>query len=113
MNTIETIIKDINKLRKNTSNGWYIYHNYDFNIHIKGYKTWLQIYKINFQKGKLFSQFLIEVFKSSKSSLERVSIVVFLLILSNMKETEFAQTFTEERVMIPVSRLISAQRFEH
>lgn len=44
---IDNIIKDINKLRKNTSNGWYVYHNYDFNIHIKGYKTWLQICKIN------------------------------------------------------------------
>jgi len=46
-NIIDNIIKDINKLRKNASKGWYIYHNYDFNIHIKGYKTWLQIYKIN------------------------------------------------------------------
>ena len=44
---IDNIIKDINKLRKNTSNGWYVYHNYDFNVHIKGYKTWLQICKIN------------------------------------------------------------------
>ena len=44
---IDNIIKDINKLRKNTSSGWYTYHNYDFNIRIKGYKTWLQIYEIN------------------------------------------------------------------
>lgn len=41
-NIINNIIKDINKPRKNTSNAWYIwyiYHNYVFNIHIKGYKT--------------------------------------------------------------------------
>ena len=46
-NMIDNIIKDINKLRKNTSNGWYIYHNHDFNMYIKGYKTWLQIFRIN------------------------------------------------------------------
>ena len=44
MNTIEDIVNEINKIRRNSGNSWYTY-NTEFNgisISIKGYKTWVQ-----------------------------------------------------------------------
>lgn len=44
MNTIEDIVNEINKIRRNRGNSWYTY-NTEFNgisISTKGYKTWVQ-----------------------------------------------------------------------
>ena len=44
MNTIETIVNEINKIRRNSGNFWYTY-NTTYNgidISIKGNKTWIQ-----------------------------------------------------------------------
>lgn len=45
----EQLIKDINNLRKTNKNNWY-YLNTTYNnkaIQIKGFNTWLQIFKID------------------------------------------------------------------
>ena len=46
----DDFIKDINRARKNSNGGWYFWQgvvNDNKFISIKGYGTWLQVYKVN------------------------------------------------------------------